>query len=335
MNWDDFNNKRILGTVPVEADGSAYFTVPADRFVYFQLLDENRMMVQSMRSGTIVRPGERLGCVGCHEDRRTAVPNLAKAAAARAPSTPEPPFGREPFLFNYLAEVQPIWDRHCVRCHDFGGKAAGTFLLAGDLTRSFNVSYMELRRKGLVKVIGAGPAPVQKPYAWGSHASRLVRHLRTSATGKRLSAEEFERIVTWIDINAPYYPSYASAYRKNLYGRCPVHTDALKRLKALTGVDVLGRPHDVLISFTRPEVSPCLAGLKEQGGEAQAEALAIIRRGKEALAERPRMDMPGAELVGTDREREEKYVRLLRREAEARRAIADGRRLRDDEPLEE
>jgi hypothetical protein len=335
MNWDDFNNKRILGTVPVEADGSAYFTVPADRFVYFQLLDENRMMVQSMRSGTIVRPGERLGCVGCHEDRRTAVPNVTKAAAAGAPSTPEPPFGREPFLFNYLAEIQPIWDRHCVRCHDFGGKAAGTFLLAGDITRSFNVSYMELRRKGLVKVIGAGPAPVQKPYSWGSHASKLVQHLRQSVTGKRLNAEEFERIVTWIDINAPYYPSYASAYRKNLYGRCPIDTDALKRLKALTGVDVLRRPHDPLISFTRPEVSPCLAELKAQGGEAYDEALAIIRRGKQALAERPRMDMPGGELRGPDREREEKYVRLLRRETEARRAIADGRRLRDDEPLEE
>ena len=58
MAWDDFNNKRILGTVPVEADGSAYFAVPADTFVYFQLLDERGMMVQSMRSGTIVRPGE-------------------------------------------------------------------------------------------------------------------------------------------------------------------------------------------------------------------------------------------------------------------------------------
>ena len=70
MAYNDFNNKRILGTVPVEEDGSAYFAVPADRFVYFQLLDENKMMVQSMRSGTITRPGETNGCVGCHESRR-------------------------------------------------------------------------------------------------------------------------------------------------------------------------------------------------------------------------------------------------------------------------
>ena len=88
MAWDDFNNKRILGTVPVEDDGSAYFTVPADRFVYFQLLDERGMMIQSMRSGTIVRPGETVGCVGCHESRSSvgvaAADGRRHAAAAQS-----------------------------------------------------------------------------------------------------------------------------------------------------------------------------------------------------------------------------------------------------------
>jgi len=332
MNWDDFNNKRVLGTVPVEPDGSAYFTVPADRFVYFQLLDEKRMMVQSMRSGTIIRPGEVQGCVGCHEDRRTTALNVAREAFRRPPSTPQLAFGDEPQYFNYLADVQPIWDRHCMPCHDFGGKAAEKFVLAGDLTRSFNVSYMELRRKGLVKVIGAGPAQVQKPYAWGSHASPLVRHLLTSKTGKRLSPEEFLRVVTWIDINAPYYPSYASAYRTGLYGRCPLEDAELHRLKRLTGVDVLKRPHDPLITFTRPEKSPCLAHLAEQGGPTYDEALAIIRAGRDRLAERPREDMPGAVLAGPDREREEKYQQMFRREAEARRAILAGDKTYDPLP---
>jgi len=336
MNWHDFNNKRILGTAPVEPDGSAYFRVPADRFVYFQLLDENKMMVQSMRSGTIVRPGEVQGCIGCHEDRRMAVPNVAKAAAARPPDDLEPPFDRDPFLFNYRREVQPVFDKHCVRCHDFGKPGAKKVVLAGDVTRSFNVSYMELWRKDLIKVVGAGPAEVQEPYAWGSHASPIVQHLRKSEANNALSAEEFERVVTWIDINAPYYPSYASAYRKNLFGRCPLDKTQLARLKALTGVDVLHHSHDQepLISFTRPAVSPCLAGLKKQRSKRYAEALAIIRSGKARLADHPRMDMAGAELEGPDRERQKKYRRLLRREAEARRAIADGRRLHDDDPLE-
>ena len=74
MNWHSLENKRILGTVPVEADGSAYFAVPAEKFVYFQLLDQNGMMIQSMRSGAFVQPGERTGCVGCHEHRLAAPP---------------------------------------------------------------------------------------------------------------------------------------------------------------------------------------------------------------------------------------------------------------------
>jgi len=82
MNWTNFENKRILGTVPVEADGSAYFEVPADRFIFFQALDKDGMMVQSMRSGTILMPGEVQGCVGCHENRVEDAP-----APTRQPMT--------------------------------------------------------------------------------------------------------------------------------------------------------------------------------------------------------------------------------------------------------
>ena len=328
MAWNDFNNKRILGTVPVEADGSAYFTVPADRFVYLQLLDANGMMIQSMRSGMIVRPGETLGCVGCHESRHSAVPNLAKKAMGRAPDRLKPWYGA-PRLFNYRTEVQPVFDKHCVRCHDFGRKGAGKVVLAGDLARSFNISYMELRRKNLVKVVGAGPPEVQMPYSWGSHASRIIKVLREGHNDLRLDAESFDRLVTWIDINAPYYPSYASAYPNNLYGRCPLNNRQLAALTKLTGKKLTGQHHEPLISFTRPELSPCLAHLKEKGGPPYAEALAIIRAGGQMLAERPRMDTPDAKLHGVDADREAKYQRLDRLQAEARDAIVAGRKYYD------
>ncbi len=97
--------------------------MPADRFVYFQLLDEQGMMVQSMRSGTIVRPGETAGCVGCHEQRQTSVPPQGLAQAMRRhPQRLEPWYG-PPRNFNYLAEVQPVLDRHCVSCHDYEPEA--------------------------------------------------------------------------------------------------------------------------------------------------------------------------------------------------------------------
>jgi hypothetical protein len=78
MNYNNTNNKRILGDVPVEDDGSAFFEVPADRFVFFQALDADGMMVQSMRSGTSLRPGEIASCVGCHDYRHGARINFTR-----------------------------------------------------------------------------------------------------------------------------------------------------------------------------------------------------------------------------------------------------------------
>ena len=69
MNWNVTTNKRIIGDVPVESDGSAHFYAPADRFLHFLALDENKQMIQAMRTGTMLRPGEVQGCIGCHEDR--------------------------------------------------------------------------------------------------------------------------------------------------------------------------------------------------------------------------------------------------------------------------
>ncbi|NQT86300.1 hypothetical protein HQ560_06015, partial [bacterium] len=323
MAWNDFNNKQILGTAPVDEDGSAHFTVPADKFLYFQLLDEKGMMVQSMRSGTIARPGETTGCIGCHENRLTAMPNSLKTAIGRPPSVLEPWHGSTR-LFGYLAEVQPVLDKHCVKCHDFGGKGAKKVVLAGDMTLAFNVSYMELRQKNLVKVPGAGPAFIMAPYSWGSHASKIIQHLQKGHEEVKLDPESWDRLVTWVDINAPYYPRYASAYPNNLYGRSPLDGGQLKRLTALTGVN-LGKQNSVpWLTFTRPEKSPVLARFKDKADPKYKEALAIIAAGKQTLAQRPRADMPDYRLVGVEAEREEKYRRLFCEEREAREAIVAG-----------
>ena len=61
--------ERILGTVPVEADGSAYLQVPALSNLFFVALDENDLSVKRMQSSVTVQPGETTSCVGCHEPR--------------------------------------------------------------------------------------------------------------------------------------------------------------------------------------------------------------------------------------------------------------------------
>jgi hypothetical protein len=328
MAWNDFNNKRIIGTAPVEPDGSVYFAVPADTFVYFQLLDEKGMMVQSMRSGTMVRPGETAGCVGCHEKRNESVSGDSLPLAMKRSAARLAPWHGAPRNFSYLVEVQPAFDKNCVSCHDYGKEAGKKLNLAGDLGLLFNASYVELRSKGYVNVVGAGPTAVQMPKSWGSHASKLTAVL-LKGHGKaeidkqvKLDAESFDRIVSWIDLNAPYYPEYAGgAYRGNLYGRSPLDPQQLGRLSGLTGAN-----HNT-VSFTRPELSPCLAKFTDKNAPNYKEALEIIRAGQAKLAQYPRPDMPGFKLTDqVEIQQQAKYDALLQAEREARQAILAGQK---------
>ncbi len=341
MNWHSLENKRILGSVPVEKDGSAHFSVPSDTFVYFQLLDEKGMMIQSMRSGTVLQSGERTGCVGCHEERRGAaqwVGESSPLALQRPPSRLDPWYG-PPRLFGFAAEVQPVLDKHCVGCHDYGEEAGSKLNLAPDRTLAFNTAYNELWRKGYVKSVGGGPAEVQQAYSWGSHASKLVQVLRdpeypgheTVALGR----EELDRIITWVDLNAVYYPTYSCAYPNSRTGRCPLDQKQLGRLSELTGVNFnnLMNYHGnrgPQVSFDRPELSPCLAKFDDKDDSRYKEALSIIEAGTRMLDKRPRADMPGFRPCDVDQRREEKYALRQQVERRNREAIRSGRKVYDD-----
>jgi len=343
MNWHDFTAKRILGTVPVEADGSAYFSVPSDLFIFFQILDENGMMIHSMRSGTVVQSGEKVGCVGCHENRLAPPPpqTTKSLAQRRAPSVIKP--WRGPARsFSFMTEVQPVLDKHCVTCHDFGKPAGKKLVLAGDRDPFFNAAYTELWRKGYIKAIGAGPASIQQAYAWGSHPSRIVKILREghSADSKgpsleqlKLDKEAFDRIITWIDLNAPYYPTYYSAYPSSAGGRSPLDRGQLNRLGQLTGVD-WGTQQNFesstgpWISFERPELSPCLAKLEKESSTYK-EALAIIQTGADTLAKQPRGDTADFTPCEKDQQREAFYLQRRQIELNVREAIRNGKKVYD------
>jgi len=328
VNWTEFNPKQVLGTVPVETDGSAHFAVPYDRFVYFQLLDENNMMVQSMRSGTSVHSGERLACVGCHESRHTASPYSSRApvtlASRRTPNKLRPWYG-PPRPFSYQKEIQPVLDKHCIGCHDFGKEGAKKIVLAGDTNSTFNVSYMELWRQRLVGGIGAGPAGHLPPRSWGSSTSPLIQLLRKGHKNVKLDAESMNRLITWTDLNGPYYPTTYCAYPDNPPGRCPLNKEEMEILGELTGFF----PEEVLeairykgprISFDRPQLSPCLGSLDKNSSDYR-KALALIRKGQERLKKRPRADMPGFVPWERDLERMAHLKKYRAIETNSRKAI--------------
>ncbi|MCY3020304.1 MAG: hypothetical protein NTW87_14900 [Planctomycetota bacterium] len=120
INNGTWDVKRVLGTVPVEEDGSAYFVVPALTPVYFQLLDEKNYVVQSMRTWSTLQPGETFSCVGCHENKNGAPPTYSTATpkALQKPPRELQPFYGPPRGFSFITELQPILDRSCISCHD-------------------------------------------------------------------------------------------------------------------------------------------------------------------------------------------------------------------------
>ena len=205
--------RMLLGTVPVEADGSAYFRAPARKALYFQAVDEDGRAVQSMRSVTYLQPGERRSCVGCHERRGAVAPGRQGLMALQRPASKiEPgPDGTMPFSYPLL--VQSVLDKNCVRCHDGSeGQGKSPLDLCGEAAGTFSKSYQNLRP--YVKWYEWGGASitqeVSRPGRIGADESRLMKVL-ADATHKEhvnLTAEDLRRLYIWLDGNVPFYGTY-------------------------------------------------------------------------------------------------------------------------------
>ncbi len=207
------NARMLLGTVPVETDGSAYFRAPAGKPLYFQAVDESGRAVQGMRSAVYLQPGERRACVGCHEPPGSVAANRPVSAMRRAPSRIERgPEGSRPFSFTLL--VQPILDRHCVRCHDGqDGPGKSKLALLGEPEKPFTRSYQNL--KPFLRWYEWGGASISQiathPGQIGADASPLAAILDDATHRPELkwTEEERRRIYLWLDANVPFYGTYS------------------------------------------------------------------------------------------------------------------------------
>ena len=208
--------RRIIGTVPVEADGSAHFEVPALRELYFQALDENGLAIQSMRSATWVQPGEQQLCQGCHEPKHRAIvqPKGIPEALKRAPSIPTPDVdGTSPFSYPRL--VQPVLDKKCVTCHEEGvdgkkGPPLDRTIVKSNLGRTkTNVyrSYDSLIHKYAFWSYSDYYRTI--PGEFGARASKLYTILKGEHYGVALTSEEMHRITVWLDSMSNFYGVYS------------------------------------------------------------------------------------------------------------------------------
>jgi hypothetical protein len=222
-----FSAKNYLGLVPVAEDGSAYFEVPAGRALYLQALDGEHRLVQSMRTFVQAAPGVTRSCVGCHEPEN-ATPSAAytapAASAARPPSRPQPEsWGQGPL--DYPTRVQPVLDRHCVRCHGGEEGFAAGLDLSGGWTEHFNISYENLTNRRHTQLVAHWIAGIDCMNGTAHHSSRLfpprshgsgaapLAQLLVDGHGGRiphLTRPERDLLMAWMDGNGLYHGTWDS-----------------------------------------------------------------------------------------------------------------------------
>jgi formylglycine-generating enzyme required for sulfatase activity len=233
--------KRVLGTVPVEDDGSALFTVPAKTPISFQPLDREGKAVALMRSWMTAMPGESVACIGCHDRQSSAPPSANfRLALTRPPSKAVPSLGPS-HGFSFVHDVQPVLDKYCVGCHagekrvegkpqpDLrrdqggyivykGGEIDGKFIrgskqdLLGKYGAVFEPSYVALRQYVRVGKLESD-LHLLPPMEFHADTSELVQMLQRGHHNVKLDAEAWDRIITWIDLNAPCHGRWSDVTR--------------------------------------------------------------------------------------------------------------------------
>jgi hypothetical protein len=197
----DSPGRMALGVVPVEEDGSVYCEAPVGKAIYFQLLDDEGLAIQSMRSATYVHPGERLYCQGCHEDKWKAPrPSSTPLALQRPPSRLEPEVVGGALPFNFIELVKrPVFDEKCVACH--AQHPAAPDMSYGSLAR-YDRAFSYPGEPGLT-LIGVGGSRTA-PGHFGARASGILKSLRTKDYHKdvMLSQDQWRRLILWLDLNS-------------------------------------------------------------------------------------------------------------------------------------
>ena len=284
--WDV---RRLIGTVPMYADGSAVFKIPANTPVAVQPLDEDSKALAIMRSWFVGMPGEVVSCVGCHEEQNSSPLTRQVVASGKAPSAPEPFYGpkRE---FSFVREVQPVLDKYCVGCHS-GEKAKARNIpdfsystdypkvaKVGRFSASYHALHPFVRRNG-----PEGDYNLLTPLEFHADTSEWIEILEKGHHGVQLDREAWDRLITWIDLNVPFHGTWHEATG---LGESKRHRNAedvsfvqrrqeLKKLYAMVNEDIETPSTEyVPCSFVKPQEVSRPKGMEELENWPLAPALA-------------------------------------------------------------
>jgi hypothetical protein len=215
---NDDPGKCVLGTVPVDPDGSAYFRVPSGVTMFFQALDSRGAAIQTMRGAIHVQPGQTLSCIGCHENRLMAPPAKSLTEAARRePSKLTPgPDGTWPFRFDRL--VQPMLDVKCVRCHNPESeyKRGAEFDLKPEHAWESLCNY---GKPSLAENVRGAYALGHSVEGTGAAITSPLLALLTAPEkhyGVELTPEDIERLTVWLDTYGQRLGAFSDDQERNL-----------------------------------------------------------------------------------------------------------------------
>ncbi len=270
--------KKILGTVPVADDGSVVVRAPAGVPIQIQALDENGLAVMTERSFHYLHAGERRGCVGCHAESHASPPDnpsllMRKPAELTPPAGPAYEGG-----FSFVRTVQPVLDRHCLRCHGLGEKELpNSISLIGTQQGSYSQSYMTLLRYtnpiGLKSEAHGEEKNISRPMDYYAHGSRLGKMLLANHQKVNLPREDFQRLIDWLDLNSQ--ANGDSSHNRIEHSRIDgaKERELREAVKARFGEALAKQPIYALVNIANPDESRLLMAplAKEAGGWGQIE----------------------------------------------------------------
>jgi hypothetical protein len=279
------------------------------RSLFFVAMDEQNGAIKRMQSFATLQPGETVGCVGCHERRSDVTPMRGSLRAMRRPASRIEPVRDVPDVFDFPRDIQPIVNKHCLKCHDYD-KREGGVILSGDHGPVYSHSYFTLTVRGQI-ADGRNAQGNRPPRTLGAAASKLTAKIDGSHHDVKLSDQERQVIWYWLEAGAPYPGTYAAVgsgmlggYEENTIqhpdaqwpsvaaargtiGRRCAQCHADKKAVPASPTDDRGMSRHIVYNLTRPEKSLLLLGplAKAAGGYGTCQAKAASAKPGEKAAE--------------------------------------------------